>query len=115
MPVVRDMPDWWVCKIIDGFGPHVSSEEAMQVYYAHKILLLKEEGDSSHVNQSYDQKVAKDDKSNMRSSLAYLRTTSTVTKNVVDGWQLIHVGLAAAGGGRARDRGRGHLQSRGHL
>ena len=30
----------------------------------------------------------------MRSALAFLRTTSTLTKAVVDGWQLVHVGLA---------------------
>tara|TARA_B110001452_G_scaffold205333_1_gene175349 strand:+ start:90 stop:1757 length:1668 start_codon:yes stop_codon:yes gene_type:complete len=95
LPKVCDTPDWWTVKIIDGFGAHTCSSEAMEVYAKHKILLVKEEGDSSHVNQSYDQKVAKDDKSNMRSSLAYLRMSSTVTKNVVDGWQLIHVGLAA--------------------
>lgn len=62
MPVICENPNWWVCKIIDGFGPHVSSEAAMQIYYDHKIILLKEEGDSSHVNQAYDQEVAKSDK-----------------------------------------------------
>ena len=25
MPVICDNPDWWVVKIIDGFGPHTSS------------------------------------------------------------------------------------------
>jgi hypothetical protein len=55
MPVISSMPEWWCLKIIDGFGPHTSSEKAMQIYAEHKILLLKEEGDSSHVNQSYDQ------------------------------------------------------------
>ena len=24
-PIVRDMPHWWMMKIVDGFGPHVSS------------------------------------------------------------------------------------------
>jgi hypothetical protein len=31
MPVICDRPDWWVMKIIDGFGPHTSSDEAMRV------------------------------------------------------------------------------------
>ena len=26
----------------------------MEIYAKHKILLLKEEGDTSHVNQTYD-------------------------------------------------------------
>ena len=98
MDVIREMPHWWVVKIVDGFAAHTGSLDAMQTYNDQKICLLKEEGDSSHVNQSYDQHVAKDDKSSMRGALAFLRRTSTVTKSVslnTDGWALIHVGLAA--------------------
>ena len=40
--IVKDMPNWWVLKIIDGFGAHTSSEAAMEIYSEHKILLLKE-------------------------------------------------------------------------
>jgi hypothetical protein len=95
MPIICDRPDWWVLKIIDGFGPHTSSLRAMEIYSESKILLLKEEGDTSHVCQAYDQMVAKDDKRSMRACLAYLRASSKITKGVVDGWGLIHVGLAA--------------------
>ena len=95
MPVISGRPEWWVLKIIDGYGAHTSSEAAMQTYADRKILLLKEEGDSSHVNQSYDQKVAKDDKKSMRQSLAYLRQSNKLTKGTIDGWALIHVALAA--------------------
>lgn len=96
MPIIRDHPDWWVVKIIDGFGPHTSSLEAMKIYEAHKIMLLKEEGDTSHVCQAYDQEVAKADKRCMRTSLAFLRRAGQVTKGntPIDGWQLIHVALA---------------------
>ena len=52
MSIVSDMPDWWVVKIIYGFGPHTSSDQAMEIYAERKILLLKEEGDSSHVNHA---------------------------------------------------------------
>ena len=86
MPVISGRPEWWVLKIIDGYGAHTSSEAAMQTYADRKILLLKEEGDSSHVNQSYDQKVAKDDKKSMRQSLAYLRQSNKLTKGTIDGW-----------------------------
>ena len=54
MPIVRDMPHWWMIHVVDGFGPHTTSLEAMRVYADAKILLIKEEGDSSHVNQAYD-------------------------------------------------------------
>ena len=67
----------------------------MQIYYDKKIVLLKEDGDTSHVCQSYDQKVAKDDKRSMRGSLAFLRKATSQTKGIVDAWQLICVGLAA--------------------
>ena len=95
LPVIAAMPDWWVLKIIDGYGPHTSSDKAMQIYSDRKILLLKEEGDSSHVNQSYDQKVARDDKRSMRDSLAYLRQSNKIVKGTIDGWGLMHVALAA--------------------
>lgn len=95
MPVIADNPDWWVIKIIDGFGPHTSSPAAMEIYAKHKIMLIKEEGDTSQVCQAYDQKVAKDDKSTMRSCLAFLRMSTTVANGYLDGWDLIHVGMAA--------------------
>jgi hypothetical protein len=95
MPIICDNPDWWVLKTIDGFGAHTSSERAMAIYAEHKILLLKEDGDTSHVCQMYDQKVAIDDKKSMRQSLAYLRQSNKLVKGTIDGWTLIHVGLAA--------------------
>ena len=95
MPVICDNPGWWVVKIIDGFGPHTSSVEAMGIYAKHRIPLVKEEGDTSHVCQAYDQKVAKDDKATMRGCLAFLRQTTDLLRGNVDGWDLIHVGLAA--------------------
>ena len=95
MPVICDHPEWWVVKIIDGFGPHTSSLKAMEIYAEHKTMLLKEEADTSHVCQSYDQEVAKADKRSMRTSLAFLRKTTEICKGVIDGWQLVHVGLAA--------------------
>ena len=85
MPVICDNPDWWVVKIIDGFGPHTSSPEAMEIYAKHKILLVKEEGDTSHVCQAYDQKVAKDDKATMRACLSFLRQTSDICNGNLDG------------------------------
>jgi hypothetical protein len=95
LPYVKNNPEWWALKVVDGFGAHVSSPEAMQMYWDAKIILLKEEADSSHVNQAFDKFVAKEDKINMRDLLSLLRRTTSVTKGVVDQWGLVHVGLAA--------------------
>ena len=95
MPVVRDNPQWWVLEVFDGFGSHTSGYEAMKVRSDSKILCLKEEGDSSHVNQAYDKYVARSDKAASRQSLSYLRKAKQVNKGVIDQWQLIHAGLYA--------------------
>eukprot|EP00957_Ditylum_brightwellii_P161982 12333322-Ditylum_brightwellii.AAC.1 len=50
LPVVCDHTDWWFALTFDGFKAH-------------------EEIDSSHVNQSYDQQVAKCDKLETRNLL----------------------------------------------
>ena len=95
LDIIKDMPQWWALKIIDGFGAHTSSERAMEIYAEQKILLLKEDADTSHACQMYDQKVAIDDKRSMRQSLAYLRQSNKMIKGTIDGWSLIHVALAA--------------------
>ena len=59
MPVVKDHPDWWLVLSMDGFGSHVNVNTAHEVFFQHKIFVIKEEGDTSHVNQAYDQFVAK--------------------------------------------------------
>ncbi|KAL3914710.1 MAG: hypothetical protein SGPRY_007531 [Prymnesium sp.] len=67
LPIVCDMPDWWVVCFIDGFGPHTSNVDAMEIY---EIILVKEQGDTSHVCQAYDQEVAEGDKSSMRQTVS---------------------------------------------
>jgi hypothetical protein len=63
MSHIRNNPQW-VIEVFDGFGPHTTlSYYAMKQHrYDNKILLLKEEGDSSHVNQTYNKFVAKSNK-----------------------------------------------------
>jgi hypothetical protein len=94
-PIVKANPQWWVLEVFDGHGPHTMSLPAMQLRYDSKILSLKEEGDSSHVNQAYDKFVAPADKSAKDESLAMLRGCTLVNKGVVDQWGLVHVGLFA--------------------
>jgi hypothetical protein len=73
MPVVCDHSDWWVAISCDGFGSHVNVPLAQDIFSEHKIMVIKEEGDTSHVNQAYDQFVAKKDKAIMRDSLEIVR------------------------------------------
>ena len=86
MPVVRDYPQWWFMLTCDGFGSHVNVPEALQVFTDHKIMLAKEEGDSSHVSQSYDQSVAKCDKLETRCLLDMVRT---YVSSVIDQYVLV--------------------------
>jgi hypothetical protein len=93
MPIVIDNPQWWMLEIFDGFGPHLSSLAAMEIRHDNKILAMKEEGDSSHVNQAYDKFVAKSDKAHKRESLGMLRNAKNVCKGVIDQYGLLHASL----------------------
>ena len=74
MPKIVDHPEWWVCISMDGFGSHANVHSANECFARHKILVLKEEGDTSQVNQAYDQFVARDDKRIIRDYLKRFRT-----------------------------------------
>ena len=93
MEYVRDNPQWWVLEIFDGVGSHLASLPAMQKRLESKILCLKEEGNSSHVNQVYDRDVAKSDKRAKREALGILRQYEHPEIPVLDQWGLVHVGL----------------------
>ena len=53
--------DWWVLDVMAGFGAHLISEEAKTIIIKKNILSLKEEGDSSSINQAYDKYVANEE------------------------------------------------------
>jgi hypothetical protein len=59
MAVVRDHPNWWICLTLDGYSSPITVTEALIEFHKHKIFIVKEEGDTSAVNQPYDQFVAK--------------------------------------------------------
>jgi len=90
LPVIRDHPDWWIVIALDGFGSHINVDEAQLMFHKYKILILKEEGDTSHVNQAYDQSVAKADKSMMRDALATVRPQ---LGQKLDQWYLIAIAI----------------------
>ena len=72
----RATVDWWIVKIIDGFGAHLSSYKAMKMRYNAKILTVKEEADTSHACQAYDYKVAKSDKRHCCDAINAIKNTS---------------------------------------
>ena len=59
--------------------------------YDNQIICLKEEADSSSINQAYDKFTAKEDKRVQRKTLPNLRQMV----GIVDQWGLVHSGLAA--------------------
>jgi len=85
MPKIRDHEDWWCLLSLDGFGSHLCPE-ALEVFAEFKILVFKEEGDSSQICQAYDQLVAKQDKKVVRDLLDVLRFYK---HGVVGQWNLI--------------------------
>ena len=62
MRVIREHPVWLVLFSMSGYGYHVNVTKELEIFSAHKILVVKEEGDTYHVNQVYDQFVTKEDK-----------------------------------------------------
>ena len=68
---------------LDGFGSHVTTPLALEVFYKNKIHIVKEEGDTSHVAQPFDRQVAKSDKKIMRTALESLRAAPSWTGGVI--------------------------------
>ena len=72
--VIKAHPNWFCIE------QHFNSPEALQIYYDHKIIQVKEEGDSSQVNQTYDQCVARQDKRENNLGLSLARHAAVVTR-----------------------------------
>ena len=68
MPVFKNYPDLWMAITLDNFGSHLEGD-ALKVFADHKILIVKEEGDTSQVCQDYDNEVAKSEKLHHRDFL----------------------------------------------
>ena len=56
--IIRDHPDWWVLLSLDGLTSHVNVLNSQEIFAELKIMVIKEEGDTSHVCQAYDKQVA---------------------------------------------------------
>ena len=63
---IQNNPQWNCVEIFDGFGVHLSNYEALKMRSDAKIISIKEECDSSSINQAYDKHVVKSDKRKQR-------------------------------------------------
>ena len=77
---------------LDGYSSHINVHESLKVFTDYKIFIVKEEGDTSQVNQAYDQVVARSDKRAIHSLLDTVRTHS---KKVLSQFDLIAIYLHA--------------------
>lgn len=94
LPFIEWNPQWWVVEILDGFGAHLTSLGALRLRMTALVLTIKEEGDSSSINQAYDKLVAKSDKMVQRRTLGFLRTIKN-SNGFITQWDLIYCGLNA--------------------
>ncbi len=61
MPVNNKKTGWKFCLTLDGYASHLVPS-ALKSFTDSNIEVIKEEGDTSQVNQAYDQSVVKEDK-----------------------------------------------------
>ena len=85
MDGIRGHPDKWVIFSLDGFGSHLDIK-ALEMFNEYKILVIKEEGDTSQVSQAYDQHVARQDKQWVRE---FIDAVKNHHRQMIDQWQLI--------------------------
>jgi hypothetical protein len=69
-------------EVFDGFNSHVISQQATLQRLNMKNMVLKKEGDASHINQAYDNLFAKIGKSAKWESLRIIRSGFQVTKTI---------------------------------
>ena len=95
LPFIKDNPDWHVLELLDGFKSHENVLAANELRAEAKINSLKEESNTSHVCQGYDQHVARTDKKNVSESLYDQRKTQQqqTAKANIDQWDLVLTGI----------------------
>ena len=95
MPYVKDNPHWLVLELLDGFKSHENVLAAHRLRAEHNIRSLKEESNSSHANQGYDQETARQDKKNAAESLYDQRKVKKMQtgKTHIDQYDLVLTGI----------------------
>lgn len=99
LPVVRDHPEWYVLLFFDGFKSHMLTTAAQQAFANARILTLKENAKSSHVNQAFDKDVAKLLKAGVRRWLHAAPEVTTAPSKIYDQWDVLSVVLTSHVGG----------------
>ena len=69
LPHIKENEDWYITELLDGFKSHENVLNVHKLRADNLIISLKEESNSSHVNQGYNQLTAKNDKKNAAESL----------------------------------------------
>jgi hypothetical protein len=95
LPVIRENPEWYIAELLDGFKSHENVLGAHELLSNARIIWLKEESNSSHVNQGYDQLVAKYDKKNAAESLYDQRKAKkwVTGKTTINQYDLVHTAM----------------------
>ena len=91
IPILAKFPTLWIYTSVDGFGVHTLDARSNQKLREKRMMMGKEEGDSSDTNQAYDRDAALSDKAGLREYLGFLRSATSVSRGVVDQWGLVHV------------------------
>ena len=78
-----------VFEVLDGFGYHEFESPALEMRAKKNILSVKEDSKTFHINQEYDQLVAKNNKKKSAETLACQIKMKHVNKGVVDQYQLV--------------------------
>ena len=95
LPYIKENPQWGIVELLDGFKSHENVLEAHELRAKNNIDSLKEESNSSHVNQGYDQLVAKNDKKVASETLYEQRSLAKLTtgKTNIDQYDLVMTGI----------------------
>ena len=57
LPGIKEYTELWMVLTLDGYASHLQGD-ALKVFANYNILVVKEEGDTSHVCQAYDKDVS---------------------------------------------------------
>eukprot|EP00957_Ditylum_brightwellii_P008027 609012-Ditylum_brightwellii.AAC.1 len=95
LPYVKENPDWYMLELLDGFKSHENVLAANELQANALINSLKEESQTSHVCQGYDQHVAREDKKNVAESLYDQRKIQQqqTAKANIDQYDLVLTGI----------------------
>ena len=95
LPCIKENPQWHVAELLDGFKSHENVLAAHELRAQNNIDSLKEESNSSHVNQGHDQLVAKNDKKVASETLHQQRSLAKIKtgKTNIDQCDLVVTGI----------------------